>query len=247
MAKKERFMSDREREASVTLAQKVWDEWEKTPSSYSECNIQKITLKRWANQENRPSVRSLESLLRFLRLTQKRWNEFAEGIIDFETFWALRGKELEERIINKETVINDARTLTQEERMFVIQELAKIQEVPKITTNTVEKVELVSLDDAKQLKRLKSLLISSRASLGDDFGDDDKELETKTFQKIINEGASKSLITSIIAQEIQAFPKKEFETLAKFLLKPSRWVGDHLTGVSDQKMNSYEDLMSALA
>jgi hypothetical protein len=126
--------------------------------------------------------------------------------------------------------------------MFVFQELAKIQEVPKITTNTVEKVEWVSLDDAKQLKRLKSLLISSRASLGDDK----KELETETFQKIINEGVSKSLITSIVAQEIQEFPKEEFDKLATFLLKPDQWIGDHLTGVSDQKMNSYEELKSVL-
>ncbi len=238
MAKQKRFTTDNERKAFIMLAQKVYDEWEKTPSSYSECNIQKITLKRWANKDNLPSVRSLESLLRFLRLTLRRWDEFAEGIIDFDTFWKLRGKELEERIINKESVVNDARTLTQEERMFVIQELAKIQEVPKITTNTVEKVELVSLDDAKQLKRLKSLLIFSRDDLGD------KDLTT--FKDVINKGANELLINSIVEQSIKSFKKDDWNKFSKLLLKPSQWVSDDYLKVSNQFITSFDELMAEL-
>ena len=235
MAKQKRSVSDDYVNKLKVVATKVLDDWEKSPSSYAECNIQKITLERWRKGDNLPSIRSIESFLRFLRLTMKRWDEYLDDKIDFDTFWGLRGKELEGRVITWESVVNDARTLTHEERMKVVQEIAMI------TTDTIEKVELFSLD-SKKLKRLKTLLISSRLRLGDD----QQELAAETFQKIINEGVSKSLITSIVAQEIQEFPKKEFDKLATFLLKPEQWIGDHLTGVSDQKMNSYEDLISAL-
>jgi uncharacterized protein YoaH (UPF0181 family) len=235
MARQQRSVSDDYVNKLKVIATKVLDDWEKSPSSYSECNIQKITLERWKKGDNLPSIRSIESFLKFLRLTQKRFDEYLDDKIDFDTFWSYRGKELEDRVITQESVVNDARTLTHSERMWIIQELAKI------TTDTIEKVELFSLD-ARQLKRLKTLLTRSRYKLGDDK----QELDTETFQKIINEGVSKNLIISIVAQKIQEFPKKEFDKLATFLLKPDQWIGDDLIGVSDQKMNSYEDLISAL-
>ena len=235
MARQKRSVSDDYVNKLKVIATKVLDDWEKSPSSYSECNIQRITLERWKKGDNLPSIRSIESFLKFLRLTQKRFDEYLDDKIDFDTFWSYRGKELEDRVITRESVVNDARTLTHSERMWIIQELAQIN------NNAIEKVELFSLD-AKQLKRLKTLLTRSRYKLGDDK----QELDTETFQKIINEGVSKNLIISIVAQKIQEFPKKEFDKLATFLLKPDQWIGDDLIGVSDQKMNSYEDLISAL-
>lgn len=235
MARQKRSVSDDYVNKLKVIATKVLDDWEKSPSSYSECNIQRITLERWKKEDNLPSIRSIESFLKFLRLTQKRFDEYLDDKIDFDTFWSYRGKELEDRVITRESVVNDARTLTHSERMWIIQELAQIN------NNAIEKVELFSLD-AKQLKRLKTLLTRSRYKLGDDK----QELDTETFQKIINEGVSKNLIISIVAQKIQEFPKKEFDKLATFLLKPDQWIGDDLIGVSDQKMNSYEDLISAL-
>ena len=235
MARQKRSVSDDYVNKLKVIATKVLDDWEKSPSSYSECNIQRITLERWKKEDNLPSIRSIESFLKFLRLTQKRFDEYLDDKIDFDTFWSYRGKELEDRVITRESVVNDARTLKHSERMWIIQELAQIN------NNAIEKVELFSLD-AKQLKRLKTLLTRSRYKLGDDK----QELDTETFQKIINEGVSKNLIISIVAQKIQEFPKKEFDKLATFLLKPDQWIGDDLIGVSDQKMNSYEDLISAL-
>jgi hypothetical protein len=160
-----------------------------------------------------------------------RWDEYLDDKIDFDTFWGLRGKELEGRVITWESVVNDARTLTHEERMKIVQELAMI------TADTIEKVELFSLTN-QQLKRLNTLLITSRGNLGDD--------DLKTFETIINKGVSQSLVASIIDQKIIGLPKKEFDILATFLLKPSRWVGDTLLGVTNQFLTNFEDLIDAL-
>lgn len=233
MPRKKRSVSDSYLNKLNAIATKVLDEWGETPSSYAECDIQKITIERWQKGENLPSVRSFEGFLRFLRLTQKRWDEYLDDKIDFDTFWALRGKELEDRVITWESIVNDARTLTQEERMLIVGELAKIN------TNNTEKAPLVSLT-LNQLKHLRSLLVLSRASLGDN----DEQL--KTFENLIDQGVSQSLITSILDQKATGFPKKEFEVLAKFLLMPSRWVGDNLIGVTNQRIASFGELIKAL-
>jgi hypothetical protein len=231
MARQKRSVSDDYVNKVKAVATKVLEDWEKSPSSYAECKIQKITLERWAKAEHFPSTNSEEILLNFLKLTRKRWNEFLDGKIDFDTFWALRGKELEDRVITWQSVVNDAGTLTHDERMLIIQELAKI------TTDTIEKVELFSLTN-QQLKRLNTLLITSRGNLGDD--------DLKAFETIINKGVSQSLVASILDQKIVGFPKKEFDMLATFLLKPSRWVGDTLLGVTNHFLTNFEDLIDAL-
>ena len=238
MARQKRSVSDDYVNKLKVIATKVLDDWEKSPSSYSECNIQKITLERWKKGDNLPSIRSIESFLKFLRLTQKRFDEYLDDKIDFDTFWSYRGKELEDRVITQESVVNDARTLTHSERMWIIQELLKIQEVLKITTNTVEKVELVSLDEAKQLKRLKSLLIFSRDDLGD------KDLTT--FKDVINKGANELLINSIVEQSIKSFKKDDWNKFSKLLLKPIQWVSDDYLKVSNQFITSFDELMAEL-
>jgi hypothetical protein len=229
MARQKRSVSDDYVNKLKTVATKVLEDWEKSPSSYAECKVQKITLERWAKAEHFPSTNSEEILLNFLKLTRKRWNEYLDGKIDFDTFWALRGKELEDRVITWQSVVNDAGTLTHDERMLIIQELAKI------TTDT--KVELFSFD-TKQLKRLKSLLTFSRDALGD------KDLIT--FKDVINKGAKESLINSIVQQSIIGFQKDDWNNFCKFLLKPSQWVSDDFLKVSNQSIASFDELIVEL-
>jgi hypothetical protein len=234
MARQKRSVSDDYVNKLKVTATKVLDDWEKTPSSYSECNIQKITLERWQKGENLPSIRSLESFLRFLRLTQKRWDEYLDDKIDFDTFWGLRGKELEDRVITMNTCLNDIKTLSFDEKMGIIKEIANML----MTTETVKKVNLISLTPS-QLKRLKTLLMFSRKELG--------EKDFETFKEVINQGANQSLITSIVKEEITGFNKEDFEYLTRFLLKPSQWVSDDFVLViPNQFINSFDELMKEL-
>jgi hypothetical protein len=231
MARQKRSVSDDFVNKLNTLSTKVLDEWEKTPSSYSECNIQKITLERWQKGDNLPSIRSIESFLRFLRLTQKRWDEYLDDKIDFDTFWGLRGKELEDRIITMNTCLNDIKTLSFDEKMGIIKEIANML----MTTETVKKVNLINLTPS-QLKRLKTLLMFSRKELG--------EKDFETFKEVIDQGANQSLITSIVKEEITGFNKEDFEYLTRFLLKPSQWVSDDFVLViPNQFINSFDELM----
>jgi len=234
MARQKRSVSDDFVNKLNTLSTKVLDEWEKTPSSYSECNIQKITLERWQKGDNLPSIRSIESFLRFLRLTQKRWDEYLDDKIDFDTFWGLRGKELEDRIITMNTCLNDIKTLSFDEKMGIIKEIANML----MTTETVKKVNLINLTPS-QLKRLKTLLMFSRKELG--------EKDFETFKEVIDQGANQSLITSIVKEEITGFNKEDFEYLTRFLLKPSQWVSDDFVLViPNQFINSFDELMKEL-
>jgi len=234
MARQKRSVSDDFVNKLNTLSTKVLDEWEKTPSSYSECNIQKITLERWQKGDNLPSIRSIESFLRFLRLTQKRWDEYLDDKIDFDTFWGLRGKELEDRIITMNTCLNDIKTLSFDEKMGIIKEIANML----MTTETVKKVNLITLTPS-QLKRLKTLLMFSRKELG--------EKDFETFKEVIDQGANQSLITSIVKEEITGFNKEDFEYLTRFLLKPSQWVSDDFVLViPNQFINSFDELMKEL-
>jgi hypothetical protein len=234
MARQKRSVSDDYVNKLKVIATKALDDWEKTPSSYSECNIQKITLERWQKGENLPSIRSLESFLRFLRLTQKRWDEYLDDKIDFDTFWGLRGKELEDRVITMNTCLNDIKTLSFDEKMGIIKEIANML----MTTETVKKVNLINLTPS-QLKRLKTLLMFSRKELG--------EKDFETFKEVINQGANQSLITSIVKEEITGFNKEDFEYLTRFLLKPSQWVSDDFVLViPNQFINSFDELMKEL-
>jgi hypothetical protein len=234
MAKQKRSVSDDYVNKLKVIATKTLDDWEKTPSSYSECNIQKITLERWQKGENLPSIRSLESFLRFLRLTQKRWDEYLDDKIDFDTFWGLRGKELEDRVITMNTCLNDIKTLSFDEKMGIIKEIANML----MTTETVKKVNLITLTPS-QLKRLKTLLMFSRKELG--------EKDFETFKEVIEQGANQSLITSIVKEEITGFNKEDFEYLTRFLLKPSQWVSDDFVLViPNQFINSFDELMKEL-
>ena len=234
MARQKRSVSDDYVNKLKVIATKALDDWEKTPSSYSECNIQKITLERWQKGENLPSIRSLESFLRFLRLTQKRWDEYLDDKIDFDAFWGLRGKELEDRVITMNTCLNDIKTLSFDEKMGIIKEIANML----MTTETVKKVNLISLTPS-QLKRLKTLLMFSRKELG--------EKDFETFKEVINQGANQSLITSIVKEEITGFNKEDFEYLTRFLLKPSQWVSDDFVLViPNQFINSFDELMKEL-
>ncbi|MEB3188712.1 MAG: hypothetical protein VKL42_00015 [Snowella sp.] len=234
MARQKRSVSDDYVNKLKVIATKVLDDWEKTPSSYSECNIQKITLERWQKGENLPSIRSLESFLRFLRLTQKRWDEYLDDKIDFDTFWGLRGKELEDRVITMNTCLNDIKTLSFDEKMGIIKEIANML----MTTETVKKVNLITLMPS-QLKRLKTLLMFSRKELG--------EKDFETFKEVIDQGANQSLITSIVKEEITGFNKEDFEYLTRFLLKPSQWVSDDFVLViPNQFINSFDELMKEL-
>jgi len=234
MARQKRSVSDDYVNKLKVTATKVLDDWEKTPSSYSECNIQKITLERWQKGENLPSIRSLESFLRFLRLTQKRWDEYLDDKIDFDTFWGLRGKELEDRVITMNTCLNDIKTLSFDEKMGIIKEIANML----MTTETVKKINLITLTPS-QLKRLKTLLMFSRKELG--------EKDFETFKEVIDQGANQSLITSIVKEEITGFNKEDFEYLTRFLLKPSQWVSDDFVLViPNQFINSFDELMKEL-
>ena len=234
MARQKRSVSDDYVNKLKVIATKTLDDWEKTPSSYSECNIQKITLERWQKGENLPSIRSLESFLRFLRLTQKRWDEYLDNKIDFDTFWGLRGKELEDRVITMNTCLNDIKTLSFDEKMGIIKEIANML----MTTETVKKVNLITLTPS-QLKRLKTLLMFSRKELG--------EKDFETFKEVIDQGANQSLITSIVKEEITGFNKEDFEYLTRFLLKPSQWVSDDFVLViPNQFINSFDELMKEL-
>lgn len=234
MARQKRSVSDDYVNKLKVIATKVLDDWEKTPSSYSECNIQKITLERWQKGENLPSIRSLESFLRFLRLTQKRWDEYLDDKIDFDTFWGLRGKELEDRVITMNTCLNDIKTLSFDEKMGIIKEIANML----MTDETVKKVNLITLTPS-QLKRLKTLLMFSRKELG--------EKDFETFKEVIDQGANQSLITSIVKEEITGFNKEDFEYLTRFLLKPSQWVSDDFVLViPNQFINSFDELMKEL-
>jgi hypothetical protein len=234
MARQKRSVSDDFVNKLNTLSTKVLDEWEKTPSSYSECNIQKITLERWQKGDNLPSIRSIESFLRFLRLTQKRWDEYLDDKIDFDTFWGLRGKELEDRIITMNTCLNDIKTLSFDEKMGIIKEIANML----MTTETVKKVNLITLTPS-QLKRLKTLLMFSRKELG--------EKDFETFKEVIDQGANQSLITSIVKEEITGFSKEDFEYLTRFLLKPSQWFSDDFVLViPNQFITSFDELMKEL-
>jgi hypothetical protein len=234
MARQKRSVSDDYVNKLKVIATKALDDWEKTPSSYSECNIQKITLERWQKGENLPSIRSLESFLRFLRLTQKRWDEYLDDKIDFDTFWGLRGKELEDRAITMNTCLNDIKTLSFDEKMGIIKEIANML----MTTETVKKVNLITLTPS-QLKRLKTLLMFSRKELG--------EKDFETFKEVIDQGANQSLITSILKEEITGFNKEDFEYLTRFLLKPSQWVSDDFVLViPNQFINSFDELMKEL-
>jgi hypothetical protein len=234
MARQKRSVSDDYVNKLKDIATKTLDDWEKTPSSYSECNIQRITLERWQKGENLPSIRSLESFLRFLRLTQKRWDEYLDDKIDFDTFWGLRGKELEDRVITMNTCLNDIKTLSFDEKMGIIKEIANML----MTTETVKKVNLISLTPS-QLKRLKTLLMFSRKELG--------EKDFETFKEVIDQGANQSLITSIVKEEITGFNKEDFEYLTRFLLKPSQWVSDDFVLViPNQFINSFDELMKEL-
>jgi hypothetical protein len=234
MARQKRSVSDDYVNKLKVIATKVLDDWEKTPSSYSECNIQKITLERWQKGENLPSIRSLESFLRFLRLTQKRWDEYLDDKIDFDTFWGLRGKELEDRIITMNTCLNDIKTLSFDEKMGIIKEIANML----MTTETVKKVNLITLTPS-QLKRLKTLLMFSHKELG--------EKDFETFKEVINQGANQSLIMSIVKEEIKGFNKEDFEYLTRFLLKSSKWFSDDFVlVVPNQFINSFDELMTEL-
>lgn len=234
MARQKRSVSDDYVNKLKVIATKTLDDWEKTSSSYSECNIQKITLERWQKGENLPSIRSLESFLRFLRLTQKRWDEYLDDKIDFDTFWGLRGKELEDRVITMNTCLNDIKTLSFDEKMGIIKEIANML----MTTETVKKVNLITLTPS-QLKRLKTLLMFSRKELG--------EKDFETFKEVIDQGANQSLITSIVKEEITGFNKEDFEYLTRFLLKPSQWVSDDFVLViPNQFINSFDELMKEL-
>lgn len=237
MARKKRTVSDDYLGKLKAIAGKVLDEWDQSPSSFSECSVQKVTLERWRDGENLPSDRSMESFLRFMRLTVKRWNQYLDDEISFEQLWDLRGKESDERIITKESVVNDARTLSHEDRMFVIGEIARM------TNNTIERIEKAELFalNTIQLKRLKILLVVSRASLGEN-GD-----TLQILSALADRGVSRALISSIVDQKPMGFPKKDYDFLCKFLLKPTKWVEDNLIGISNDLVKDYDDLIQVLS
>jgi hypothetical protein len=231
MARQKRTLSENYSSKLQALCTKALEEYEKAPETFSGCSVQKITIERWGELLNTPNPRTFEHFLNFLRLTQSQWDDFLDGKMDFEEFWASRGKSTESRIITFDSCINDIRTLSYDERMQIIAEIVKM------SNNTIEKVNFITLN-SRQLKRLKTLLMFSRASLGD------QDLET--FKDAINTGANQSMITAIVDQKIMGFPKEDYEALARFLLKPSQWVNDDFLMISNQAINSFSELMAEL-
>jgi hypothetical protein len=176
--------------------------------------VSPTTIQRWADGDNKPVKQSLSAVPYLLSISDQLFEDYLNGDVSLDELWEQRGSC--RRIHAKEevtiaTVLNDAKTLSTMELLKLISQLFLILNPKELDFSKEDKFDAHITLQPTEKKRLKSLIEFSNLYRGQDT------------RSIIEAGAAKDVVESIINDMQYGFNLEKYATLLPFLCVPEGW------------------------